>query len=566
MDGSYHYTPYLWPLAASTLFLLALAVAGYRRRATAGAVPFALAAVFSLLWMVGEAFELAAVSIDDKIFWVKFQAIWMVPAITAILFFALELANPKHKLPGWSGLLAAIPPILLASLVATNQGHQLFWSSVTYQQNVHTIHSYLGWVFIIYAIGLWIWTLYILIRLYIRSPVHRRPVALILCGIFMNRTAFLLDVAEFNLIPPLDLLAPAIVISAALYGIALFRFALFDPIPMARDKVLTQMREGMLVLDTSGRIVEWNPEAESLLGRPPTEIRGHSLPALLPGSIDLSPPADPTRPRRLEIDMGAALDNRTFALSLSPLNDPLGNALGHLLLFHDVTEQKRAQSQLMAQQRVVATMQERERLARELHDSAGQILGYVSMQAQAIRKHVCDGNLRQADTQLARLAEEASAAHLDIRESILSLKAGSGTSLPFVAALRQYVATYGEHYGIRAELAIPEELDDDIVSPDTSVQLIRVVGEALSNARKHSRADHVRITLDREDGAMRLAIADDGQGFDPSRAASETHYGLAFMRERMTQVGGGLEINSCPGRGTRVSLWVPITEPQEVEQ
>jgi signal transduction histidine kinase len=259
--------------------------------------------------------------------------------------------------------------------------------------------------------------------------------------------------------------------------------------------------------------------------------------------------------------MGIEPNNHTLALSISPINDPLGNLLGHLLLFHDVTEQKRTQSQLMEQQRVLATMQERERLARELHDSAGQVLGYVSMQAQAIRKHVRDGNLDAADAQLGRLAEEASAAHVDIRESILSLKAGGGSSLSFLTALRKYINTYGEHYGVQAELAIPEDMNDAMISPDMSAQLMRVIGEALSNARKHSRADHVRIALNCDDGALRIVIADDGRGFEPSQAADGgTHYGLLFMRERMTQIGGGLEIDSCPGEGTSVSLRVPIRD------
>lgn len=566
MQGPYVISPYLWPIIAAASLLLALTVAGLRRRAKAGAVPYAMAAFFSAMLMIGAAFELSAVAVADKFFWVTFQTLWMLPAITAILLFALEFADPGRRLPAWLGGALSIPPILMAAIILTNDQHNLFWEKVVFDLNVHTTHTFIGWLFIVYAYLLTIWTLFVLIRVFIQSPVRRRPVALIIGGVVINRIAFILDVAELNWIAPLDFILPSIVLSAVIYGIALFRYDIFDPIPMARDRVVAQMREGMLVLDTRGRIIESNPEAETVLGRSAAELKGKPLTTLLPLSAELSHLFLSSDPQQSEITLGNGPSASIYSVMLSPISESRGQILGHLLLFHDVTEQKRAQAQLVEQQRVVATLQERERLARELHDSAGQVLGYVSMQAQAIRKHVRDGNLDKAEVQLGRLEEEALAAHIDIRESILSLKAG-GSSLPFLEALKQYTDTYGQHYGVRAELAVAGDMPGSIVSPDMSVQLMRVIGEALSNARKHSRADHVRIALDRDDGLVRIAITDDGQGFDPSQVADGgTHFGLLFMRERMAQIGGGLEIDSCPGKGTRVSLWVPARDYQGVER
>jgi two-component system nitrate/nitrite sensor histidine kinase NarX len=188
------------------------------------------------------------------------------------------------------------------------------------------------------------------------------------------------------------------------------------------------------------------------------------------------------------------------------------------------------------------------------------------MQAQAIQKHVHDGKLATAEAQLARLAEATLAAHTDVRESILGLKASGGASPQLLSTLRQYLATYEASYGIATELTVADGLGDDDFAPDTTVQVLRVIAEALTNARKHARAGRVCVTVACGGGVVRITIADDGRGFDagaPAAGAPE-HYGLAFMRERMAQVGGDLAIDAHPGAGTRIILDAPLYARQEV--
>jgi signal transduction histidine kinase len=231
-----------------------------------------------------------------------------------------------------------------------------------------------------------------------------------------------------------------------------------------------------------------------------------------------------------------------------------------MLLLHDITEQKQAQARLLEQQRVVATLQERERLARELHDSLGQVLGYVSMQAQAIHKWMIDGETAAAETQIARLAGVAQEAHKDLRESILSLKTDPAEGWSFFAALQHYLDTYREHYAIRTELVIPKPLQEELFEPGASVQLLRVIQEALTNARKHGHAHSVQVTFERQDSKAHIVVIDDGCGFDPEALADfhNRHFGLAFMRERMAEIDGSLAIVSRPGVGARVTLEVPL--------
>ena len=234
--------------------------------------------------------------------------------------------------------------------------------------------------------------------------------------------------------------------------------------------------------------------------------------------------------------------------------------LGSLVILHDITDEKLSQAQLIEQQQALATLQERERLARELHDNAGQLLGYVNLQAQAIRKLVQDGENAKAEAQLSRLANAAQEAHTDLRESIANLKVGSLEKWSFLGNLQQHLVTYQNTYAIGTELVIPGGLDINALKPGTSVQLFRVIQEALSNARKHGQAHFIRITFEQQDSRIRIVITDDGMGFNPQQIKTEPgkHFGLEFMSARMQQIGGSMQITSQPGTGAQVLLEAPL--------
>jgi len=302
-------------------------------------------------------------------------------------------------------------------------------------------------------------------------------------------------------------------------------------------------------------VADMNRAAEAMLGLSFDRARGQPAADLLPAAAGVGRLLAGDR-TPLEFTVGVDDTVRHYTAQATPLYDGRGRLHGRLLLLRDVTDQQRAEAQLLEQQRALATLQERERLARELHDSAGQVLAYVSLQAQSIRKSVHDGDTAAAEAQLAQLAAAAQGAHVDVRESILSLKAASAEDQPFAVVLSRYLDTYAARYDLHIELAVADGLADPF-PPETSVQVLRVVQEALTNAHKHGQAHHIGVTVGRKNGGARVVVADDGQGFDPG-AVGDGHYGLAIMRERMAQVGGRLAIESRPGMGTRVALEAPL--------
>jgi signal transduction histidine kinase len=230
-----------------------------------------------------------------------------------------------------------------------------------------------------------------------------------------------------------------------------------------------------------------------------------------------------------------------------------------------VTEQKRAQTKILEQQRVVATLQERERLARELHDGIGQVLGYVSMQVQTALKWVRDGNKEKAESIMERLVEVSKDAHADVRESILSLRAGSDQDWSLIPTLNKYIDRFQAICGIRTELSISDGIKENTFDPAAEVQLLRVIQEAMTNCRKHSGAHSLKIDVALDGSKASITIIDDGNGFDAGQfeLGDSGHFGLVFMRERIEQIGGSLKIDSTPEGGTILKLDVPIREQLE---
>lgn len=220
------------------------------------------------------------------------------------------------------------------------------------------------------------------------------------------------------------------------------------------------------------------------------------------------------------------------------------------------------QARVVDQLRSAATVEERSRIAREMHDGLAQILGYLSLQIQTIESFVHQGEYARVLTELQRTRSNVKAAHADVRDNILSLRTTLSGNLGFVSALEDYLRGFGTQHGLSTSLE--DRTDGEVpLSPLVEVQLTRVIQEALTNVRKHADASSVDVHLWVEDEYLRVDLRDDGTGFAVGGAGDGSSFGLATMRERMEDVGGAMDIHSAPGRGTRVQLCLPLLKSGE---
>jgi len=588
MSSPYAYTPAIWPSILTALLLVALSIYAWRRRSVPGALPFAIACLFAVAWAAGSAMEYAAVDLASKIIWLKIQANFQLPYATAVTCFFLEYTWPGRWLTRRVLALLSIPPLLALAAILTNDLHHLMWRDFGFDGTVLPLFGGGAWFLIAYGYGLGIVNIIMSAWLFIRSPQQRLPVVIMLTGLVAGRAVYLLEkVYILRADLPLDVLA--IAFGYVMYAIALFRFRMFDPIPLARQQVITQMREGVLVLDPQGRVASLNPAAQAILGLPDRRARGHLIQELLPsysdsgdggvGESEISlpkahsrrdtPGTTPGLRGTVRDGEGTGPETRHYLLETSALRDWRGLDVGRLLLLRDVTEQKQAQAQLLAQQWARATLQERELLAQELHDGLSQNLGFLNLQAQAAQLYLRSGQGQAAQGSLDRLAQVALEVQGDARELIGNLLTISLPSEGFCSTLRHVVTRFEEQTGLHVSLDIEHEAeagcDPSVLPPAAGVQLLRIVQEALANVRKHAGGPtQISVRLRAQAGQLQLTVQDNGAGFDPAQTGADgMRFGLQVMRQRAERIGGQLAVHSAPGQGTRVEVCVPLGEEAE---
>ena len=224
---------------------------------------------------------------------------------------------------------------------------------------------------------------------------------------------------------------------------------------------------------------------------------------------------------------------------------------------------EQAETALRREQQAMAAMQEREQLARELHDSVGQVLGYVNTQTQAARARLAQGDMSAADALLSRLVEVACNAHTDVRGQILLLRSNVVEHQDFAALIQMMTPRLAQECSVEVELNGLDQLADGRCKPVVVTQLVRIVQEALTNIRKYAQARHVQISLAclNNGDCARLTITDDGNGFIiQSKRDEDKHFGLQIMKDRAAEIGGSFQIVSSPGQGCRVAIEFPLND------
>ncbi|MHB1415798.1 MAG: ATP-binding protein [Chloroflexota bacterium] len=212
-------------------------------------------------------------------------------------------------------------------------------------------------------------------------------------------------------------------------------------------------------------------------------------------------------------------------------------------------------ARLFEQVEQLATLTERERLARELHDGPAQMLAYLNLRMTMAEDMLAKGRQADLSAELRHSASVTQDAYADVREAISGLRAPISGSL--TVSIGDYLRKFQQQSGIDAELRAEMETPPHL-EPEATLQLMRIVQEALSNVRKHASAPRAWVTLQVREGEIEVTIGDDGVGFDArATAMRDGHFGLQTMRERAESAGGTLEVQSLPGRGTLVTARIP---------
>jgi len=196
---------------------------------------------------------------------------------------------------------------------------------------------------------------------------------------------------------------------------------------------------------------------------------------------------------------------------------------------------------------------ERQRMARELHDTLSQGLAGLILQLEAVDSHLSRGRTDKAQTIVQQAMDRARTTLADARRAIDDLRASDQAPIDLASAIRAEADRFSAATGLPCDVEVDGPAELSAVSGDN---VLRMISEALTNIARHARASRVQLHLRSSDQAIELVIRDDGCGFDPQGIGQPGHYGLIGLQERARALGGTLSIDSQSGRGTTLKVTI----------
>lgn len=249
-------------------------------------------------------------------------------------------------------------------------------------------------------------------------------------------------------------------------------------------------------------------------------------------------------------------DDLTF---LQTVSDHVAVALANARLLQELREKERIRG-LLLNKVVTAQEEERKRISHELHDQIGQLLTALLIQLQLLERDLSEPSLKDRLKVLKQLAEEIS---VHLHHIAWELRPPALDELGLLAALERVTEEWSKRFNIPCEFEVNGAFNGQ-VEPEVAIGVFRIVQESLTNIAKHAKATHARVTVQQENGELVVTVEDNGVGFrvkDVMRHPDENkRLGLLGMMERAAMLSGKLDIESKPGKGTKIQLRIPLTK------
>ena len=358
---SWQYTPFLFPLLVTAAISGGLALYAWQRRSAVGAAPFALLMLGVAGWSLVYALRLGSTDLAAKLFWAKARYVAIVVVPSSWLAFVLQYTGRGKLLTPRNVAILAIVPVFTLVLVWTNDVHHLFWSDIGLERTSSLVvwsatHGPGFWVYAAYTYLLLLVSTFMLVQALLRSPrLYRLQVVLLLIGALAPLMADL--VTTYDVIPfPLDLTPYGFTVAGLIVAWGIFRFRLFDIVPVARSAVVDSMSGGVFVLDAQDRVVDINPAAQRIVSRPASETIGQPISQLLTNRSDLLERYQDVTEAHTEIALGEGRDQRSYDLRISPIRDRRGHLMGRLVVLTDITDRQQAEASLKAQKQLFESL------------------------------------------------------------------------------------------------------------------------------------------------------------------------------------------------------------------
>jgi PAS domain S-box-containing protein len=598
---SWDYTPYVLPLVLPGLMAGALALYAWRR-ARAEAMPFVALVASGALWCLGHAAELMGADLVTKHFWAKFQYFGIVVLPVAWLAIALQHSGKGRGIARRDLLLLMMVPTAGLALVWTNHLHGLIWRDMWLDARgpfsvLAVKHGPGYWVLTAYlytlvAIG----GLLLLLTVYCSPALYFRQRVALLLALAFPLLANVIYLSRKG--PPLDLTSFAFAFSSMAIAYGILRYRLTEIVPLARDTIMENTPDTVIVLDRGNRVIDANPKAEKMIGASASDVVGRPVEEVFGDRPSLVASLAADSGTEVEFPLGPHENLRTYVVHQSVIQNRRGAAIGHLILFHDITERKRAEME----QR---TLEDHMRHAQKL-ESLGILAGGIAHDFNNILLAIM-GN---ADLALRDLSSDSPSRH-SVEAIVKATRRAAGLTRQMLAysgkgrfevkvldlneAVKEMVSLLT--FSISKKTALKTDLQRDLpaikADPDQMQQVVmnlvtnaaEAIGEkeggvvSLVTTTMHCDLEYLSrsrlIEACPEGGYVCLEVSDTGCGmdeetqerlFDPFFTTKTSGRGLGMSAILGIVRGhkGAIMVESKPGQGTTIRVLFPALDQPAV--
>jgi len=565
------FTPYVLPLLGAALVAIGVAAYTWRKRHVhASATSLSCLMSLVLLWLLAYSVETLSVALQAKELWETVITLSQAFVGPVWLIFALQYAGRGDLLSKRRILLVLLPGIITAALTLTNPWHHLVWRDLRIVASWPMPSAFPTpgpwfWVLAFYRyVYVLVGTTLVLIPL-VGSPAwHRSQSLLVALGGLMPLVGNALHIFDMTHALAVDLGPFAFVAGGVLLALGLFTYRLLDVLPVAQQAIFESMREGVLVLDGFGRLVDINPAARRMLGIPPQlPVARIPLQSALPAPLyaDLHSAA----PASAEFEMGREETTRWLRPGFYPLMDGQGRSLGKLMVLYDITQERR-----------LAAL--RDDLTHMMVHDLRNPLTIMHCSTELLLDEVYAG-LEPRHQRLLKMIMSSNIQSLELVNRILdlqSLESGRMDIAQEDVCVADYVKQAVQQASLLAEVKQQEvcvDIPEGLPPAQSDPRLLqRILQNLIGNAVKFTpEGGRVTVSAREQGGGIQVTVADNGPGIPPELQQRlfrkfvtgevkqrGSGLGLAFCKLAVEAHGGDIWMESQEGMGSAFHFTLPI--------